>query len=129
MQTDVLPKWLETQPTLKEKVVRVKVETGGYYTNDTNVPTTAAIESDTEGNGTQITYDEAFLLSQPEYMEYVGLGDSRGKSKGLGGSIYCWLRSAYSSTDVRELDPSGAGLSAGKSTYYDGVRPALWVVL
>lgn len=116
MRTDVLPAWLGTMPTLSESAIVVKNTTSGYFRDDSQEPTVHTNE--------EITYDKAFLLSQPEFVNYVGLHDDKSSL----GSLY-WLRSAYTGKEVRLVYTGGTMFSYYYSAAAFGVRPAVWICL
>lgn len=115
MNTTTLPTWLAEQTHLVDRVVRVSITTDGYY------KTTDGISS---GDISPVTtYSEAWLLSEPEFINHVGEYDIRSKA-----SDYYWLRSPHAFTEVVDINPDGEiGRNWDLTSKY-GVRPALWVI-
>lgn len=118
MNKTTLPTWLSGYSYLSSIAVRTKIETDGYYTDAT------ALEPNTSGFAKETTYNNVFLLSQPEFLTHIGLGDSRAAASGSWG---WWLRSAFNATSVRSILTDGSSFSFITASSAYGVRPALWV--
>lgn len=118
MRTDVLPELLKTIPTLVGGSIIVRNSTSGYFAGSATATPTTTTTAET-------TYDQLYILSQPDFLSYLSLGDSRASAE-----EYYWLRSATNSEYVKLVDPSGtSNMYHNNSGGSWGVRPAVWVAL
>lgn len=114
MRTTTLPVWLSGTTDLKSMAIRTRQMTDGYYPDNSGVASGAVAAS--------YTYDESFLLSHQEFLQYVELGNARAVA-----AYFYSLRTANASIYTGVIQPGGGSFQNAMPNEPYGVRPALWI--